>query len=294
MRSNSVRVATLVTLSIATSIVGAHTLFLKPDSFHLGEGATVNIPLLNGTFTKNENKISSSRIVDAVVVAPSGLRQEISSNAWSIGEDEITVLTKTFDDPGNYVVGLGTKPLMARIEPENFNFYLEYEGLVDDASERARLEETETAAAEKYSKFAKAILQVGDGTSDNYDIVLGHRVEVVPLVNPYVLSVGDTFRARVLKDGDPLVGELVYATHEGHYEPDDRGIYDELVSLRSDENGEVAFKISERGRWYVRFIELTRSGDSEHWYSGILVRLGAEEPRIPYESLWATLTFEIR
>jgi uncharacterized GH25 family protein len=184
--------------------------------------------------------------------------------------------------------------MKARIAPDNFNFYLRYEGLDDQARERTQVGEADIGVAERYAKFAKAILQAGDNRTDHFDVILGHPAEIVPLQNPYDLSAGDTFRARILRDGQPLAEELIYATHEGFYELSEEGIYSEAVRVRSDERGEIAFQISSSGRWYVRFIDLQRTGDSEHWYSGLLVALGAEEPRIPYESLWATLTFEVR
>ena len=97
-----------------------------------------------------------------------------------------------------------------------------------------------------------------------------------------------------MKNGEPLIGEHVYATHESHYPQDADGIFDEVVKTRSDGDGLIEFEITAAGRWYVRFITLERSGEPEYWYSGLLVMLGAEEERVVYESKWATLTFEVR
>jgi len=286
------RIAVAVILLVAAQ-AGAHTLFFKPDSFFLTTGQDVMMPLINGTFVTSENRIPPNRMLDATIVAPDGSDIEIADDQWSFSGN-VTNLSNRFEQEGNYVIGVGTRPMMARVAPENFNFYLRYEGLEDDAKEREAFAETDIGAAERYQKFSKTILQVGNTQSENYDTEFGYPVEIVPLQNPYELEVGDTFRARILKDGAPLINEFVYATHEGHYDLSDDGIYDELVRVRSDENGEIDFVLQESGRWYIRFIHLTRMGDQEHWYSGILVYLGAEEQRIPYESFWATLTFEVR
>jgi uncharacterized GH25 family protein len=285
----------LSTISLVTAVVAvnAHTLFVNPESFYFPVAKDVMVPLINGTFLNNENKVSVRRMTASGVIQPDGTRSEIDSTMWSHHGD-VTMLETSFARPGNYVLGVGTKPMIARMSPEDFNFYLEYEGLHDDEEERLRLNEGDVAASERYSKFSKAIVQAGDATSDNFGAVLGHRVEIVPLRNPYELTVGDTLRVRLLKDGQPLPGELVYASHEGYYRLSDSGIVEELQKLRSDREGEVEFQISAPGRWYIRFIDLTRTGDQEHWYSNLLVALGVEEQRIPYESLWATLTFEIR
>ena len=271
---------------------GAHTLFFKPNTFFVSQGQEVVIPLLNGTFETSANRIQTNRMDDVTIVAPGGDELDVDSSQWSY-KNKTSNLTATFDLAGNYVIGVATRPTIIRIAAEDFNFYLRYEGLDDDAEERSERGETNIGAAERYAKFSKAIIQVGEGQSGNYDALLDHQVEIVPLQNSYELGKRDVFRARVLKDGQPLANELVYATHEGHYELSDEEIFDELVRVRSDENGEVEFVLAEAGRWYVRFIHLTRTGDKEHWYSGLLVSLGADEPRIPYESLWATLTFEV-
>lgn len=284
----------LIALVTMISVQAAgHTLFIKPDSFYFEKGQDVDVAMLNGTFELSEAKVITSRMRDVLVVAPDGARIDVADEQWS-HDGNLTILSTSFEQTGNYVIGVGTRPAMIRMTPDEFNFYLRYEGLEDDTVERKNLGEDGLGAAERYTKFAKAIIQVGEGQSENYATVLNYPVEIVPLVNPYSLATGDKFRARILKNGQPLIGALIYATHEGHYELSDEGIYDELVRVRSDDDGEIEFVIKDAGRWYVRFIDIDRTGDKEHWYSGILVSLGAEEPRIPYESLWATLTFEIR
>ena len=279
-------------LALLAMQAGAHTLFFKPATFFVAQGQEVTIPLLNGTFEASANRIMTSRMDDVTIIAPGGDALDVDNSQWSY-DDTISNLTVTFGLAGNYIIGVATRSSIIRIAADNFNFYLRYEGLDDDAQERNERDETNIGAAERYAKFSKAILQVGEDQSDNFGALLGYPVEIVPLQNPYALGKGDVFRARILKDGQPLADELVYATHEGHYEISDEGIFEELVRVRSDENGAVEFVLAEEGRWYVRFIHLTRMADEEHWYSGLLIFLGADEPRIPYKSLWATLTFEV-
>lgn len=291
-RNLSVWVVLIASLLLVLQ-ASAHTLFFKPASFYVDPGQEVTIPLLNGDFITSVNRIPAKRRAEVVILAPDGTKADIADEHWSYA-GKISNLSTVFEQSGNYVIGLGTRPKIARITPENFNFYLRYEGLDDNAEERVEFAETSIGAAERYAKFAKAIIQVGNVQSQNVTAKFGHPVEIVPLVNPYTLDIGDTFRAQILKDGKPLVNELIYATHEGHYDLSEDGIFDELVKVRSNEQGEVEFVLEAAGRWYVRFIHLNRIGDKEHWYSGMLVSLGVEEPRIPYESLWATLTFEIR
>ena len=282
----------LLLLPIA-AVVSAHTLFIKPASFYFSPSQSETIPLFNGTFVQSENTVSTSRMAGAAIVTPDGARLVPQDSSWR-HDGNTTVLDAQFDEPGNYVIGVGTKPRKIHITAEDFNYYLIYEGLSDDAEQRRKLQERGVKAAERYTKFAKAIVQVGHKQTKNYAAVLGHRAEIVPLSNPYAIKSGQRFRARILKDGAPLANELVFATHEGFYGLNAEGRYEEIATMRSDEDGIIELDLAAPGRWYIRLIHLTRLGDAEYWYSNLLIWLGLEERRIPYESLWATLTFEVR
>ncbi len=294
MMRKSIRAAVFLLLLLLMTTGGStHTLFIKPASFYLPPSQAVAIPLINGTFVQSENKVITPRMTGVAIVSPGGARLVPPDSDWR-HNGNTTVLDTQFDEPGNYVIGVGTKPSKTHISADKFNHYLMNEGLADDAEQRRHLQEEGVVAAERYAKFAKAIFQVGDKQTESYAEVLGHPVEIVPLVNPYAIKKGQRFRARILKDGEPLANELVFATHEGFYELNDEGRHEEIATLRSDENGIIELDLVSSGRWYIRFIHLTRLGDTEYWYSNLLVWLGIEERRIPYESLWATLTFEVR
>lgn len=296
LMSSSQRVTQLflIALVVIASSAGAHTLFFKANSFYVPPGKDVIIPLFNGTFLENENKVTIARFADARIISPDGASIPIRDEQWFIDDSNLTSLVARFEKPGNYVVALGTKPMKTRMTAEDFNFYLKYEGLLDDMKERNRLGEQGVAAAETYSKFTKAIFQAGEIESNNFDEAVGHPIEIVPLTNPFTLEVGASLVIRVLKDSIPLAGALVYASDEESYVMNSEESFEEPVAVRTDKDGLAEVPIQNSGRWYVRVIDLSRISDSEHWYSGILVALGVEEPRIAFESLWATLTFEVR
>jgi len=282
----------MVVISFSGSLL-AHTLFIKLETFFLQPNETARIPLINGTFTQSANRVTTSMMRSVSIVGPGGGETRPDEAQWGYG-GKVSYLKADIGEPGNYVVGIETKPRKVLLDPDVFNFYLRYEGLADNEEERVALGETEIAVTERYVKYTKAILQVGEIQTENYARAFGYGVEIIPLVNPYALDVGDTFRARVLMNGEPLTGEHIYATHEGHYPQDEDGIFDEAVKTRSGDDGVIEFELTDPGRWYVRFIHLRRSDEPEYWYSSLLVTLGIEDQRIFYESQWATLTFEIR
>ncbi|MCP4656515.1 MAG: DUF4198 domain-containing protein, partial [bacterium] len=75
----------------------------------------------------------------------------------------------------------------------------------------------------------KTILRVGGETSDSWNRRLGYPVEIVPLADPSVLTAGETLEARVLVDGKPVAGQLVYAGYEGYHALGDDGSHQEAV-----------------------------------------------------------------
>lgn len=293
MISNKLTGAIVLSGLLGCAGASAHTLFIKPDTFYAAPGSEFLVRLIDGTFITSESRLNKSSIRSIAIFGPDAREKDLAGQDLMYNGKE-TLLEVSLDDPGTYVIAAATKARKIVLDAESFNFYLRYEGLTDEQRERAEFKETNGDVVERYSKFAKAIIQVGDAVSSDVSREIGFDVEIVPVTNPNSMNVGDTFRARILRDGQPLPGELVYATHEGHYSADEEGIFDEAVKVRSDAAGMIAFEISAAGKWYVRFIDLERLSDAEYWYSNILVALRVQEQQISYESKWATLTFEIR
>jgi uncharacterized GH25 family protein len=119
----------------------------------------------------------------------------------------------------------------------------------------------------------KAIVQVGNERTADYSVRLGYPAEIVPLLNPYAMSVGDDIDLQCLVDGEPVIDQLVIA---GGQSAD--GMIAERTG-RTDGSGKIRFTIDRPGRWYVKFINMVKPESN---------------PDIDYESKWATLTFAVR
>jgi len=55
-------------------------------------------------------------------------------------------------------------------------------------------------------KYAKALVIQQAPSADAFALVLGHRLELVPVDDPFKVSVGGVLRVRVLYEGKPLAG----------------------------------------------------------------------------------------
>ncbi len=291
----NISLATLFCLAALFWAAGpqAHTLYAKPAAGPQGYPAEgeVAVRLLNGTFWKNESNLELRWMGDYAVAGPNGVLDNARVRLELSGPRSRLLFQP--DREGTYAVGAATRTRMARLAGDKFNQYLRNEGLTDALQARQALAEQNVASAEKYTKFAKAIVQVGGNAGAGFDTVLGHPVEFVPLQNPAAVQAGGNFRVQLLIGGAPAANRLVYVNSE-HNEVVPGGETHAYFSQRSSDDGVIEFAVSESGRWYIKYIDIQRTGDQEYWYSPLLVWLGAEVPRIPYESNWATLTFTIQ
>lgn len=262
-------IAAVVMLGVLASVLYAHDLFIKLDSYFVAANSRVRIAVLNGTFATSENAIAADRVRDLSVVS-GGQRHQMSTTLWRASGDT-TFLALQTGEPGTYVVGASTKPRELALSAEDFNEYLEHDGIPDVLEARRRDGELARDVVERYHKHVKAVFQVGGRRTGDYEAALGYPAEIVPLQNPYDLHAGGELRVRCLVDGEPLANQLVILGGEGGDGIEER-------QSRTDVGGVVSFVLDRPGKWYVKFIHMVPVAEAE----------------VQYESKWATLTFEIR
>jgi hypothetical protein len=137
----------------------AHDMFWRLTSYFVASATALRLPVLNGTFSKSENSITWARVADLTVVAPTG-RITMDSAHWETKSDT-SVLAYTTGASGTYVVGLATKKKDFDLKAAAFNQYLADDGIPDILALRKRNSSAKKDARERYSKYVKAIFQVG-------------------------------------------------------------------------------------------------------------------------------------
>ena len=301
----------LLLLFAAFVLFSSHDMFLKMGTFFLQPNTPATIKLFNGTFDKSENVIARSRMKDVSLVG-NGTRTNPDTTQWT-DLDNITILNFRTGEAGTWVAGVSTNPNNIELTAEEFNEYLEHDGVLDMLEWRKQNNALGEKAVEKYSKHVKAIFQVGEKRTDDWQTALGYPIEFVPLSNPYDLKPGDSLQVKLLRNGQPLPNKLLYAgsngagqghgheedhahSHEGEHEHADGHGHDHddshaheheteaeeehhhnAAQLRTDANGIVTLKAVNEGQYYLRTIDMIRS----------------QEPGLTHESNWATLTFEV-
>lgn len=277
MRRTAAVFLTLGAVALGAAVVRGHDMFLVVADHDVTAHSSTRVDLFNGTFEKSENVIDRDRMIDVSIVDGAGAATHPGEGAWQ-EEGNVTVLPFQTGAPGTYVVGVSTRARMIELSGKDFNDYLEHDGVLDVLAARRDDGTLDEAANERYSKHVKTILQVGDSPTESFSHRLGYPIEIVPATNPATLQAGDTLDVLILADGEPVAGQLVYASYEGFHAHGDSGDHQEAVSTRTNESGVASIPVSRPGRWYARLIRMVE----------------VDEEGVDYESNWATLTFEVR
>lgn len=270
-RTRRIAAVTAAMVLASAAVASAHDMFVKPARFFVEENSQVLVRILNGTFSKSENSIDRVRLGDVSIASPAG-RERLDTAMWTVAGDTSTFRLRT-GAAGTYVIGVSTRPSVIALTAKEFNNYLRDDGIPDVLEARRKAKRLQTPARERYSKHVKALVQVGGTRTGEFTTALGYAAEIVPLDNPYALSVGDTLRVRTLVDGQPVANQLV--VHGGRAP---NGARLNQRNLRSDGSGVAHIALRQRGTWYVKFIHMAE----------------VESDTVDYESKWATLTFQLR
>ncbi|MFN2502276.1 MAG: DUF4198 domain-containing protein [Pyrinomonadaceae bacterium] len=263
--------STVIMIACLMVSIAAHDLFLKLDTYFVKPGEKISISVLNGSFQGSEGAVSFARLADASVVWPGGERSKAKETEFT-KNDKTAFFNFEPTKTGTYVAGLSTMPREIELNGKDFNEYLVEDGIPDTLAERQRLGELEKPVRERYSKHVKAIFQAGDKRTDNYKTAMGYPVEILLKKNPYSLKVGDTLEFVCIKDGKPIAGQYVMTGR------DDGTNLRVGENVRANKKGVARVKLSGSGKWYFKFINMTRLDD----------------PKLNYESKWASISFEIR
>lgn len=173
---------------------------------------------------------------------------------------------------GAYVVVYGSQPGELRLEAARFARYLVEEGLEGILLERERRGEVGEPVRERFSRCAKALVRLGGDEGDGavFARPVGLALELVPEADPTRPAGGGELAFRLLHGGEPLAGARVAAVS---------GRVPARVTARTDAAGRVSLPIAEPGPWLVTAVHMVPA---------------AADSGADWESLWASLTFELR
>jgi len=181
------------------TMLDAHDLYILPASFHVDKGARLRVGFHNGdSFPESEAAPAIARLQDAQLIWKNG--KSAVQNLHISGKETIGIAK--VPEIGSLLLSVRTFPNFIELAPDKFLDYLKEEGLTEVIDWRAQHREMKKPGRERYTKFAKSLLQ--SGSSDSfYGHTAGFRIEIVPLADPYALHAGGTLPVKILFGGEP-------------------------------------------------------------------------------------------
>lgn len=258
----------LALLLIATP-VAAHDFWLQPNRFNIAPAAPLAVTFQVGHGAARQRwGLGVERIVvlaDFFAGSRSDRKADLRTDAAA---DMVTIFTK----PGLHVLALQSDYATSELPAIRFNDYAKAEGLVTALTARARAGTTDTPGREKYSRRAKALIQVGKMTPANQALAtrpIGLRLEIVPDLNPYALGASRRLPVHVLFEGRRLANATVKLTSlEFDAKP--------IAVAVTDKAGRASFQVPPVGEWLLNVI----------WTKPVLA-----DPKVDFDTTFSSLTF---
>ena len=251
--------------------VKAHDYWFEPDNFFPAANSQVTLHLQLGTrlVIEEERFYQPERTVFFKLLSAKNTLDLFGNSR----KGAIPVAKFNVGESGTYLLGMARNPVENILDAEKFTEYLREEDLKDVIAERARRNEAEKFGYERYSRFIKSLIQVGNKKDDTYKRLLGFKLEIQPLANPYSTKVGKSINLKVLFDNQPLKNVAVFS-----YNRVAGKVY--VQEYKTDANGVFRVKLDRKGFWLVRLVKMDRCAQN------------CEET--DWESYWGALSFEMR
>ncbi|MGD9563693.1 MAG: DUF4198 domain-containing protein [Pyrinomonadaceae bacterium] len=264
------RVNFLVAALLLFSATGfAHEYWLEPESFFLAPNQKTIVRLFVGDGLIKDREERPFQL-EKTPMFKIDSRQGAADLLGGLKDGSLPIYEFGGGKAGNYLLGMERNWTYITLEPDLFAAYLREDGMEYIMAEREKLGESKKAGRERYSRYIKALLQVGDVRDETYKKKLGLKLELIPLENPYAKKVGDKISFQVLFDGKPLAGRTVFADNRES----------ETQKMTTDSKGRFSFKLDNKGLWLARLV--------------FMQRCKAECGEADWESYWGAFSFGVR
>lgn len=244
----------------------AHEYWFEPEKFILApnEKTVVHLFVGDGIVKDREERVYQPEKTPMFQLFSAGKTLDLKT---SLTEGATPIHTFSAGRQGTYLLAMERNWSYIKLEPAKFEDYLREDGMDYIIAERAELKEGSKEGSERYSRFIKSLIQVGDKRDTTYKKRLGSRLEIMPLENPYAKKPGDTMQFQILFEGKPLGNRVVFADNRES----------ETQRATTDAAGKVSFKFDKKGLWLVRLVTMQRCAKD----------CGEAD----WESFWAALSF---
>ena len=262
-----IRTAAALLLLIAAP-ANAHDFWIQPVRFQVQPGVPLPITFQVGHGKFRDRWNNNDRIV-LLNDIQRGVSRDLRSQLRTGGSAD---LAASFAAPGLHVVALQSNNAFSELPAIRFNDYAREEGLAAIVAARQSGGATNKVGRERYSRRAKALIQVGRPTPADSLIAtraVGLKLEIVPERNPYALDGSRLLPVHILFNGRRLPGATVKLTNLG---ADERPV----ATVVTDRAGRARFRVPARGAWLLNVV----------WGEPI-----RGNPKADYDTIFSSLTF---
>ncbi len=256
-----------IALAMVAAPLMAHDFWLQPARFQVAVNAPFSAAFLVGHSVLRERWNNNDRIV-ALKAFFAGRDTDLRRDLRSGNVDLVT----RFRDPGLHVIGMQSNHAFSDLPAIRFNDYAKEEGLALITASRERSRSLDRPGRERYSRRAKALIQVGAQTSANQESAtrpIGLKLEIVPDRNPYALDRSRMLPVHVLYNGRRLANATIKLTNLGN---DAKPI---AIAI-TDQAGRARFRIPASGNWLLNVV----------WGEPV-----TNSPRFDFDTTFSSLTF---
>ena len=260
------KATTVFLLLTIISSLSAHEFWLNPNKFIYKRTEEVNIRFLVGENFEGENWKGNNERIKSLKIYFGGVNDDLSSVVTDAAGDSIEYF---MIDEGTNLIAFNSNNSFIQMEPLKFEEYLKEDGLTKVLEYRKQNNETGCSGREFYQRCAKTLLQVGPVIDKTFAISTGLPIDIIPSSNPYQLNNKDLFRAKIFYKRSPLINVLVKVWHRAKNKT-------EKKELRTNANGEIAFRVTTKGKWMISTVKMERLIDN---------------PIADWQSYWGSLTW---
>lgn len=259
----------LLLLLLALRPAGAHEFWLQPDRYQVEPGASVSLSLFVGqNFTGDLVGIGAP---DLTAARHYTARRKVDLSP-ALPSSLAAALPLRLAEPGTHLVAIDVQPSLITLPGAKFTEYLQLEGLDAVIAARAAAGTGASPGRERFRRNIKTLVNAGSTRDATFARRTGQRLEIVPLTNPFELSVGGAMAMQVFFDDTPLRGALVKLWNRGA----SSGLL--TIERRTDAQGRIEATLPVGGEWMASVVHMIPA---------------TGEPELDWDSYWGNLTFAV-
>ena len=269
-RNTGFRILALAIVLCLAGPVFAHDYWMLPDALRGAPGVALAVSLWVGEPLQPEEErgLQRNRTVRFVRLR-AGRTDDLMAGAGDAGALLLGRLSMI--EPGGHLLAMERNVARIELEPARFEAYLREEGLTAVLADRVRRGETMVRGRERYTRYLKALVQVGATHDEVFRRTVGHTLEILPQRDPASLHAGDRLPVTVVFRGRPLAGAALALASRGVTDVRD-------ASATTDANGRAELPIEHDGVQLIHMVHMVRC---DHCADA------------DWESFWASFVFGV-